>query len=76
MSEFDRKQEIAIQIRRDLSWNGRQFKLGEYVALLDGKVVAVADSPEGAVSALRSIDPEPLRGMVVHASPPVVAVIR
>ncbi len=76
MSEFDCNQEVAMQIRRDQSWKGRQFKLGEYVALLDGIVVAVADSPEGAVSALRSIDPKPARGMVVHASPPVVAVIR
>ena len=62
MSEFDCNQEVAVQIRRDLSWKGRQFKLGEYVALLDGIVVAVADSPEGAVSALRSIDPKPARG--------------
>jgi hypothetical protein len=76
MSEFDRNQEIAAQIRRDHRWNGWQFKLGQYVALLDANVVGVADSPEEAVSVLRSIDAKPTRGMVVHVSPPVLDVIR
>ena len=74
--EFDRNEEAARKIRQDRRWNGRQFQLGEYVALLDAVVVAVADSPEGALSALRSIDPKPSRGMVVPVRPSVVDVIR
>jgi hypothetical protein len=76
MTEFDRNQEVAETICRDYCWNGRQFKLGEYVALLDGEVVAVADSPEEAISALQALDPEPLRGMVVPVQPPSLTVIR
>jgi hypothetical protein len=76
MTEFDRNQEAAESIRRDFCWNGRQFKRGEYVALLDGEVVAVADSPEKAISAVRAIDPRPSRGMVVHVRPPSLIVIR
>jgi hypothetical protein len=76
MSDYDRNNEVAEIICRDFCWNGRQFKLGDYVALLDGNVVAVADRPGEAISALRSIDPEPLRGMVVEVSPPSLTVIR
>ncbi len=76
MSEFDRNQEVAETICRDFCWNGQQFKLGEYVALLDGEVIAVADSPQKAISILRSIDPKPSRGMVVPVHPPEVDVIR
>ena len=43
MSEFDRNEEVARTIRQDCRWNGRQFLIGEYVALLDADVVAVAD---------------------------------
>ncbi len=53
MTEFNRNQEAAEIICRDFRWNDRKFKLGEHVALLDGDVVAVADSAETAISALR-----------------------
>jgi hypothetical protein len=76
MTEFDRNEEVAETICRDFCWSGQQFKLGEYVALLDGEVIAVADSPEAAIKALRSLDPKPSRGMVVPVSPPEVDVIR
>jgi hypothetical protein len=76
MSDLDRNEEVSRKIRHDGQWNGRQFRVGEYVALLDAEIVAVADSPEGALSSLRSIDPDPSRGMVVPVRPPVVAVIR
>ena len=37
MSEYDINQKVAEQICRDFRWNGRTFKLGEYVGLLDGE---------------------------------------
>jgi hypothetical protein len=76
MSEYDRNQEVALRICRDLRWNGWHFKAGDYVSLLDADVVAVADSPEKALAALRSIDPRPSRGMVLEVSSPVQDVIR
>ena len=46
------------------------------MALLDGRVVAVAPTPDEAIIALRALDPDPKRGMVVEVSPAVVEVIR
>lgn len=46
------------------------------MALLDGKIVAVADNPEQAITQLRTLDPIPKRGMVVQVTRPVVDVIR
>lgn len=76
MNEHDKNQEVARRICRDLRWNGRHFKHGQYVSLLDGDVVAVADRPENALLALRSIDPEPSRGMVVDVDLPVRDIVR
>ena len=76
MTEFDKNEEVAEIICRDFHWNGRQFELGAYVALLDGNVVATASTPEEAISAVRLIDPEPSRGMVFEVGPPIVDVIR
>lgn len=39
--------------------NGKTFKDGDCVALLDGRIVAIADDPDDAISALRAIDPDP-----------------
>jgi hypothetical protein len=76
MNERMKNQEIADRICRDLQWQGRRFRIGDCVALLDGKVVAVADHLDGALQALRSADPAPTRGMVVEVAPPTVDVIR
>lgn len=76
MSEYERNQEAAERICRELRWNGRGFKLGDFVALLDGNVVAVTDGARDALLALRSIDPDPSRGMIVEVAAPVVDVIR
>ena len=76
MTEFDRNEEMADLICRDLSWQGRKFNLGEFVALLDAEVVAVAASPDEAILSLRSIDPEPSRGMVFEVARPSLTVIR
>ena len=76
MEERDVNQQIAEQIRRTRSWNGTEFHLGEAVALLDGKVVAVGKDLGEALRALRAVDPNPHRGMVLEVRTPVVDVIR
>ena len=76
MSERDINQQIAEQICNASRWNGREFRLGECVALLDGKVVAVAKDLDAALHALRTLEPNPQRGMVVEVGPPVTDVIR
>ena len=76
MSEKERNLRIAESITAKFAWNGRTFEEGEFVALLDGEIVAVADNPKDAISALRALEPDPKRGMVVEAAHPVVDVIR
>jgi hypothetical protein len=76
MNERLRNQEIADRICHDLQWDGQRFRLGDCVALLDGKVIAVTEDLEGALQALRSADPDPARGMVIEVTPPTVDIIR
>ena len=40
------------------------------------RLVAVANNPKDAISALRALEPNPKRGMVIEAARPVVDVIR
>jgi hypothetical protein len=76
MSELAVNQQIAEQICNAGRLNGKAFRAGECVALLDGKVVAVAKNLDSALRELRTIDPNPLRGMVFEVGPPVTDVIR
>lgn len=76
MSEHERNQQAADSICRDFKWRGREFQAGECVALLDGAVVAVAADIDRALEALRTIAPDPRRGMLVEVSRPVIDVIR
>jgi hypothetical protein len=76
MNELEKNQQIADFICRDFEWEGRQFQLGECVALLDGEVVAVASDLDQALQELREIEPDPRRGMLVEVRKPVVDVIR
>jgi hypothetical protein len=76
MNERERNQELADSICRDFRWQGREFQLGECVALLDGTVVAVASNLDQALEVLRNIEPDPGRGMLVEVRKPVVDVIR
>lgn len=76
MSEHERNQQVADSICRDFKWQGREFQAGECVALLDGAVVAVAADIDRALEALRTIAPDPRRGMLVEVSRPVIDVIR
>jgi len=76
MNEYELNQKVAERICQDLRWADRRFRMGDCVALLDGNVVAIADTPNDVLSALRSVAPDPARGMVVEVAPPVVDVIR
>lgn len=76
MTELEKNQQIADSICRDFEWEGREFQLGDCVALLDGEVVAVASDLDLALQTLRKIEPHPQRGMLVEVRKPVVEVIR
>ena len=76
MNELEKNQQVADAICRDFAWKGREFQPGEYVALLDGEVVAVASDLDQALEALRQLEPDPRRGMLVEVRKPVVDVIR
>lgn len=76
MTERDINQRVAEQILESSSFNGRQFHQGEWVALIDGSVVAVTDTLGNAVRALRNLDANPQRGMVFEFGPIVTNVIR
>lgn len=76
MRELEKNQEVADSICRDFEWQGREFQAGECVALLDGAVVAVAPDLDRALAALRGIDPDPRRGMLVEVREPALDVIR
>ena len=76
MNETQLNQEAADRICQGHSWNGRRLRRGECVALLDGKVIAVAEDLDGALKSLRATDPNPRRGMVFEVAPPIIDVIR
>ena len=76
MNEQEGNLRIAESIYAKFAWNGQTFREGDYLALLDGRIIAVADNPDAAISALRAVDPDPKRGMVIEVSYPVVDVIR
>ena len=76
MTETERNQQVADRICTSLKWDGQWFNEGQCIALLNGKVVAVADDLDGALRALRILEPNVERGMVVEVTPLVVDVIR
>lgn len=65
MTEYELNQSVAEKLCQDLEWEGQTFREGQFAALLDGKIIAVTDSPDDAIMAVRTIDPDPQRGMVV-----------
>jgi hypothetical protein len=76
VNEQEQNRRIAETICEQFSWNGHDFEEGTCVALLDGKIIAVAECPDDAIAALRKLDADPKRGMVVEVAHPVVDVIR
>jgi len=76
MNETDLNRRIAQAVHRDFAWDGRTFQNGDFLALLDGKVVAVANTADDAIAALRACDPDPRRGMVIAVAPSAIDIIR
>ena len=76
MTEFDMNQQVGEQICTTGRLNGRHFQVGEIVALLDGQVVAVKPNLADALHALRTIDPDPKRGMILEVGPLITDVVR
>ena len=76
MNERDRNLRIAQTVHRDRAWNERTFPIGDFVALLDGEIVAVEKNADAAIAALRARDSDPERGMVVEVAPSTADVIR
>ena len=76
MTERQKNQQLAEQIGRSGAWNGQPHRPGEWVALLDGRVVAVADNLSRALRALRHLDSDPNRGMIAEVESAAIDVIR
>ena len=76
MNDNERNLRIAQAVHGEFAWNGKTFHEGEFVALLDGQIVAVENNADDAIVALRALDPEPQHGMVVKVGAPAVDVIR
>ncbi len=76
MSEKEINERLAEEICTGVASNGKHFRAGDWVALLDGKVVAITPELDGALRALRALEPNPSRGMVFEVGPPLVDVIR
>ena len=69
MSEQEINQKVAEEICNTNRLNGQEFHVGECVALLDGKVVAVEKDLNAAWNALSALDPNPNRGMLFEVGP-------
>ena len=76
MTEVEINQQVADEICNAARWNGKEYHTGDCLALLDGKVVAVVRDLDAALRALRALDPDPRRGMLVEVAPRVTDVIR
>lgn len=76
MNDHDRDRRIVDSLQTDFAWEGRTFERGDFVALLDGEIIAVGKTADDAIAALRSREPDPKRGMVVEVTTPTVDVVR
>ncbi len=76
MNDKERNLRIAESICAEFAWNGQRFRERDFVALLDGNIVAVADNPDDAIATLRTLEIDPKRRMVVVVTHPTVEVIR
>jgi hypothetical protein len=61
-------EELARQINHEARTNSTSPYAGKGVALLRGQVVAVADTPEEALTQLRQVEPDRQKGVVFDAS--------
>jgi hypothetical protein len=71
-----RDQAAAEEIWRQGSYAGQTFQPGQFVALLQGHVVAVTTTLREAEDALARAENEPLSGLIVEVADPGIDVIR
>jgi hypothetical protein len=76
MNEQEPNRRIADTICEQFAWHGQSFREGDFVAILDGKVVAVRGNFDEAIAALRALEPNPQRGMVIEVARPTTDTIR
>ena len=76
MNEHEVNRRAAEKMCQEFAWDGHPLHEGDCVAILDGKVIAVAQKPDEAIASLRKADPNPRRGMVIEISRPTRDVIR
>lgn len=76
MSQSSSDQDVAREICSCLEFNGQRFRHGQYVAILDGRVIAVGDSFDEAQQALIAQAPNPYRGLICRVDEPVPDIIR
>jgi hypothetical protein len=76
MTELHLNQQTADRINISGGLNGKQYQPGDWLALLDSKVVAVAKNLEDAVGVLRRLEPDSNRGMVFQYGLTAADVIR
>jgi len=75
MSDYDFNQR-EVELMLSSGANSEGYQKGDWLALLDGKVIAVAREIEGALRALRALDANPQRGMVFEYANYEIDVIR
>lgn len=77
---WDREREVdeqaADHIGRHFEWRGRRFQPGDFVALLDGEVVAVARTFDEVERDFLRVEPARRRGLICRVETPVPDVIR
>ena len=76
MTEHERNTQVADRICQELEFNGQSFQIGQYAALLDGRVVGTAQSLADAMELLDRLSGDPNRGMIVEVGPTPIDVIR
>ena len=69
-------QEVARAICTRLEYGGRRFEQGEFVAILDGAIVAVGKTFEAVDEVLTRLAPDRSRGLIVEVRPPEPDVVR
>ena len=69
-------QAVARAICSQLEFAGQRFRRGQYVAVLQGKVLAVGETFEEVQRAMATHAPDPHRGLICLVDTPVTEVIR
>lgn len=72
----NQEQAVADRIMRDRQYEGRQFYVGDFIAILGDEVVAVSGSYDAVAKALSARQPRHSRGMICAISDAGPDVIR